>query len=71
MNYQINHGLGSVRSASMFALANSVARPMDLRLHTRSQQGRRRCARWVPRGGAGEINEEGLRLPLLIETNPR
>ena len=55
----------------MFALANSGARPLDLRLHTRNQQGRRRGARWVPRGGAGEINEEGLRLPLLIETNPR
>jgi renalase len=58
--------MGAVGVPSMLALANAVARPLDVRLHTPIQQARRRGANWVLRDAAGEIDEDFQALVLAI-----
>ncbi len=58
--------MGAVGVPSMLALANAVARPLDVRLCTPIQQARRRGARWVLRDAAGEIDEDFEALVLAI-----
>ncbi len=58
--------MGAVGVPSMLALANAVARPLDVRLRTPIQQARRRSARWVLHGAAGEIDEDFQALVLAI-----
>lgn len=57
---------GVVGVPSMRALANSVARPLDVRLHTPIQQARWCGGRWVLRGAAGEIDEDLQALVLAV-----
>jgi renalase len=49
--------MGLVGVPSMLALANAVARPLDVRLHTPIQQAQRRGTRWVLRDATGNIDE--------------
>ena len=58
--------MGAVGVPSMLALANAVARPLDVRLHTPIQQARRRGAHWMLRDAAGEIDEDFQALVLAI-----
>ena len=58
--------MGAVGVPSMLALANAVARPLDVRLNTPIQQARRRGANWVLRDAAGEIDEDFQALVLAI-----
>ena len=58
--------MGAVGVPSMLALANAVARPLDVRLHTPIQQARRRGANWVLRDAAGEIDEDFQALVLAV-----
>ena len=58
--------MGAVGVPSMRALANAVAQPLDVRLHTPIQQVQRRGARWVLSDAAGEIDEEFQALVLAI-----
>jgi renalase len=58
--------MGAVGVPSMLALANAVARPLDVRLQTPIQQARRRGASWVLRDAAGEIDEDFQALVLAI-----
>lgn len=58
--------IGAVGVPSMLALANAVARPLDVRLHTPIRQAQRRGANWILRGAAGEIDEGFQALVLAI-----
>jgi renalase len=58
--------MGAVGVPSMLALANAVARPLDVRLHTPIQQAQRRGANWILRDAAGEIDEDFQALVLAI-----
>lgn len=58
--------MGAVGVPSMLALADAIARPLDVRLHTPIQQVRRRGANWVLRDAAGEIDEDFQALVLAI-----
>jgi renalase len=58
--------IGAVGVPSMVTLANAVAQPLDIRLHTPIQQARRRGATWVLRDAAGEIDEDFQSLVLAL-----
>jgi renalase len=58
--------MGLVGVPSMLALANAVARPLDVRLHTPIQQVQRRGGRWVLRDVAGDIDEDFQALVLAM-----
>jgi len=58
--------IGMVGVPSMLALANSVAWPLDVRLHTPIQHAQRRGDRWVLRDASGEIDEDFQALVLAI-----
>jgi renalase len=58
--------IGAVGVPSMLALADAIARPLDIRLHTPIQQAQRRGDRWVLRDAAGEIDEDFQALVLAI-----
>lgn len=58
--------MGAVGVPSMLALADAIARPLDVRLRTPIQQAHRRGARWVLRDAAGEIDEDFQALVLAI-----
>jgi renalase len=58
--------IGAVGVPSMLALADTIARPLDIRLHTPIQQAQRRGDRWVLRDAAGEIDEDFQALVLAI-----
>lgn len=58
--------MGAVGVPSMRALANAVAQPLDVRLHTPIQQAKRRGVHWILRGAAGEIDEDFQALVLAI-----
>ena len=50
--------LGMVGVPSMSALANTIAQPLDVRLHTPIVRAHRRNTSWVLEGAAGEIDED-------------
>jgi renalase len=58
--------MGAVGVPSMLALANAIARPLDVRLHTPVLRAQRRGAHWVLRDAAGEIDEDFQALVLAI-----
>jgi renalase len=58
--------MGAVGVPSMVALANAVARPLDVRLHAPILRARRRGKRWILVGPAGEIDENFDALVLAI-----
>jgi renalase len=58
--------VGVVGVPSMFALANAIARPLDIRLRTPIGQAERRGARWVLHNEAGEIDEDFQALVLAV-----
>jgi renalase len=58
--------IGAVGVPSMLALARSIARPLDVRLHSPIQHTQRRGDRWVLRDSAGEIDEDFQALVLAI-----
>ena len=58
--------LGAVGVPSMGALANAIARPLDVRLQTPIQQAQRRGANWILRDSAGEIDEGFEALVLAV-----
>ncbi len=58
--------MGAVGVPSMLALANSLARPLDVRLHTAIHQAYRRGASWTLRGAAGEFVEDFQALVLAM-----
>jgi len=58
--------MGAVGVPSMLALANAIARPLDVRLRTPIRHAQRRGAGWVLRGEAGEIEEGFQALVLAI-----
>ncbi len=70
--------LGAVGVPSMLALANAIARPLDVRLSTPIGHAVRRGTQWVLHGPEGEIDEDfealvlavpaPLALPLAIES---
>jgi renalase len=58
--------MGSVGVPSMRALADALARPLDVRLRTPILQARRRGSRWILRGPEGEFEEDFQALVLAI-----
>jgi renalase len=58
--------MGAVGVPSMVALADTLARPLDVRVNTPILQARRRGDRWVLQGPAGEIEENFEVLVLAI-----
>ena len=58
--------MGAVGVPSMVALANAIARPLDVRLRTPIRHARRRGADWVLHDEAGEIDEDFQALVLAI-----
>jgi renalase len=58
--------IGAVGVPSMLALADAIARPLDIRFHTPIQQAQRRGNRWVLRDAAGEVDEDFQALVLAI-----
>lgn len=58
--------IGTVGVPSMLALADAIARPLDVRLHTPIQQAQRRGSSWVLRDATGEIDEDFQALVLAI-----
>ena len=58
--------MGAVGVPSMLALANALARPLDVRLRTPIVQARRRGASWTLHGAAGEIDEDFQALVLAM-----
>jgi renalase len=58
--------MGAVGVPSMRALADAIAQPLDVRLHTPIQHAQRRGAGWVLRGATGEIDEAFQALVLAI-----
>lgn len=58
--------MGAVGVPSMRALADAIARPLDVRLHTPIHQVRRRGARWVMSDATGEIDEDFQALVLAM-----
>jgi renalase len=58
--------MGAVGVPSMVALADALARPLDVRINTPIVQARRRGDRWVLHGPAGEIEEDFEALVLAI-----
>ena len=62
----ILRSVGAVGVPSMSALAEALARPLDVRLNTPILQARRRSAGWTLRGPTGEIDEEFQALVLAV-----
>ena len=58
--------MGAVGVPSMVSLADTLARPLDVRLNTPIVQARRRDARWALSSPAGEILEDFQALVLAI-----
>ena len=58
--------MGAVGVPSMLALANAIARPLDIRLRTPIRHAQRRGAEWVLSDEAGEIDEDFQALVLAI-----
>jgi renalase len=58
--------MGAVGVPSMLALADALARPLDVRLNTPILQARRRGARWILSGSAGRIEEDFQALVLAM-----
>lgn len=58
--------MGAVGVPSMMALADALARPLDVRISTPIGQARRRGDRWLLQGPAGEIDEDFEALVLAI-----
>ena len=58
--------LGAVGVPSMCALAETLARPLDMRLRTPIRHAWRRGARWILRDAAGEIDEDFRALVLAL-----
>lgn len=58
--------MGAVGVPSMAALADALARPLQIRLNTRIVQARRRATRWVLSSAVGEIEEDFQALVLAI-----
>ena len=58
--------MGAVGVPSMLALANAIARPLDVRLRTPIRHAQRRGAGWVLRDAAGEIDEDFQALVLAV-----
>lgn len=58
--------MGAVGVPSMRALANAVAQPLDVRLHTSIQRARRCGTGWVLHDAAGEIDEKFQALVLAL-----
>ena len=58
--------VGAVGVPSMAALADALARPLQVRLNTPIVQARRRGSRWVLSGCAGEIEDDFQALVLAI-----
>jgi renalase len=58
--------MGAVGVPSMLALANALARPLDVRLHTPILRAQRRGARWTLHSSAGEIDEDFRALVLAM-----
>lgn len=58
--------MGAVGVPSMRALANAIARPLDVRLHTPIRQARRCGTGWVLHDAAGEIDEPFQALVLAL-----
>jgi predicted NAD/FAD-dependent oxidoreductase len=58
--------MGAVGVPSMVALADTLARPLQVRLNTPIVQARRRGARWALSSSAGEIEEDFQALVLAI-----
>ena len=58
--------VGAVGVPSMLALADAIARPLEVRLRTPIQQARRRGPNWVLVDAAGEIDEEFGALVLAV-----
>ncbi len=71
--------MGAVGVPSMRALADALARPLDVRIGTLVVEARRRGARWALRSAAGEIGEDfqalvlaipaPLAMPLVVESS--
>jgi renalase len=58
--------IGAVGVPSMLALADAIARPLDVRLRTPIEQAQRRGNSWVLRDATGEIDEDFQALVLAI-----
>jgi predicted NAD/FAD-dependent oxidoreductase len=58
--------MGAVGVPSMLALADALARPLQVRLNTRIVQARRRGTRWALSSAVGEIEEDFQALVLAI-----
>ena len=58
--------MGAVGVPSMVALADALARPLQVRLNTRIVQARRRGTRWALRSAVGEIEGDFQALVLAI-----
>lgn len=58
--------MGAVGVPSMRALADAVARPLDVRLHSPILHAQRRGAHWLLRGKHGEIDEDFEALVLAV-----
>jgi renalase len=58
--------VGSVGVPSMLALAQALARPLDVRLKTSVQRAFRRGTRWVLSGSAGDIDEDFQALVVAV-----
>lgn len=58
--------MGAVGTPSMAALADALARPLQVRLNTRIVQARRRATRWSLSSAVGEIEEDFHALVLAI-----
>lgn len=58
--------MGAVGVPSMAALADALARPLQIRLNTRIVQARRKAARWVLSSAVGEVEEDFQALVLAI-----
>jgi renalase len=58
--------VGSVGVPSMLALAQALARPLDVRMKTSVQRAFRRGSRWVLSGSAGDIDEDFRALVVAV-----
>ena len=58
--------MGAVGVPSMLALADALARPLQVRLNTRIVQARRSATRWLLRSAVGEIDEDFQALVLAL-----
>lgn len=58
--------IGDVGVPTMRALADAIARPLDVRLRTPIQQARRCASRWILHDAVGEIDEDFEALVLAI-----